>query len=77
MQDGLFMPKPLFGDNARHAHPSIALEESKPLFAGKDTGLSQMALYYAGGLLSMLARSAPSVIDTNSYKRLVPVTKRR
>ncbi len=70
-----FMPKPLFGDNGSgmHTHQSL-WSKNKPLFAGdKYAGLSQMALWYAGGLLkhgrSISAFSAPT---TNSYKRLVP-----
>ena len=70
-----FMPKPLFGDNGSgmHTHQSL-WNKNKPLFAGdKYAGLSQLALWYAGGLLkhgrSISAFSAPT---TNSYKRLVP-----
>jgi glutamine synthetase len=69
------MPKPLFGDNGSgmHTHQSLWLK-GKPLFAGdKYAGLSQLALWYAGGLLkhgpSLAALIAPT---TNSYKRLVP-----
>src|SRR3984957_11831847 len=70
-----FMPKPIFGDNGSgmHTHQSL-WSKGKPLFAGdKYAGLSQMALWYAGGLLkharSISAFTAPT---TNSYKRLVP-----
>ncbi len=70
-----FMPKPLFGDNGSgmHTHQSLWMK-GKPLFAGNGyAGLSEMALYYAGGLLkhapALLGFAAPT---TNSYKRLVP-----
>lgn len=70
-----FMPKPLFQDNGSgmHTHQSL-WKDGKPLFAGdKYAGLSQMALWYIGGLLrhinSLLAFCAPL---TNSYRRLVP-----
>ncbi|MGA7952850.1 MAG: type I glutamate--ammonia ligase [Gloeobacterales cyanobacterium] len=70
-----FMPKPLFNDNGSgmHTHQSL-WKEGKPLFAGdKYAGLSQMALWYIGGILkhapALLALTNPS---TNSYKRLVP-----
>ena len=70
-----FMPKPLFGDNGSgmHTHQSL-WKDGKPLFAGDQyAGLSQMALWYLGGLLkhaaALLAFCAPT---TNSYRRLVP-----
>jgi glutamine synthetase len=70
-----FMPKPLFGDNGSgmHTHQSL-WKKGKPLFAGNEyAGLSQMALYYIGGLLkhasALCAICSPT---TNSFKRLVP-----
>src|SRR5256886_7588775 len=70
-----FMPKPLFADNGSgmHTHQSL-WKKGKPLFAGKEyAGLSQMALYYVGGLLKH-ARALCAICNptTNSYKRLVP-----
>lgn len=70
-----FMPKPLFEDNGSgmHVHQSL-WKDGQPLFAGdKYAGMSQMALWYIGGILthinSLLAICAPT---TNSYRRLVP-----
>lgn len=70
-----FMPKPLFGDNGSgmHTHQSL-WKGGQPLFAGDGyAGLSQMALWFIGGLLKH-ARALSAVIapTTNSYKRLVP-----
>jgi glutamine synthetase len=70
-----FMPKPIFADNGSgmHTHQSL-WKDGQPLFAGDGyAGLSEMALYYIGGILkhinSLLAFAAPG---TNSYRRLVP-----
>jgi glutamine synthetase len=70
-----FMPKPIFQDNGSgmHTHQSL-WKGGKPLFAGDGyAGISQMALWYIGGLIThgpaLAAIIAPT---TNSYKRLVP-----
>ena len=70
-----FMPKPLFGENGSGMHTHISIwKEGKPLFAGdKYAGLSQMALWAAGGILKHAAAlCALTNPTTNSYKRLVP-----
>jgi glutamine synthetase len=71
-----FMPKPVFQDNGSgmHCHQSL-WKGGEPLFFSEIgyAGLSDMARWYIGGLLShapaILAFAAPT---TNSYKRLVP-----
>jgi glutamine synthetase len=71
-----FMPKPIYGDNGSgmHTHQSL-WKGGEPLFYDENGygGLSQLALWYIGGLL----KHAPAVLafaasTTNSYRRLVP-----
>jgi glutamine synthetase len=70
-----FMPKPVFNDNGSgmHTHQSL-WREGKPLFAGNQyAGISEVCLYYIGGILKHArALAAFTNPTTNSYKRLVP-----
>ncbi len=71
-----FMPKPLFGDNGSgmHTHQSLWKDDTNLFFDLKGyANISQIALWYIGGLLAhspaLLGLCAPT---TNSYRRLVP-----
>ncbi|WP_425446910.1 type I glutamate--ammonia ligase [Dethiothermospora halolimnae] len=71
-----FMPKPIYGEagNGMHVHMQL-FKDNEPIFYDENgySQLSDIALYYIGGILkhsaALLAFTNPS---TNSYKRLVP-----
>jgi glutamine synthetase len=71
-----FMPKPIYGQNGSgmHCHQSLFKGKTNTFYdPRRKYELSQIALYYIGGILrharGFLAITNPTV---NSYKRLVP-----
>jgi len=71
-----FMPKPIRGEagNGMHVH-MLLKKDGEPLFYDKDgyAQLSQIAMYFMGGILSHISSlSAFTNPSTNSYRRLTP-----
>ncbi len=73
----IFLPKPVMGDNGSGMHVHVSLwDNSLNLFYDKDdeyAGLSQIARYFIGGLISH-GRSLSALVSptVNSYRRLIP-----
>jgi glutamine synthetase len=72
-----FMPKPLYGENGSgmHTNQSLMTMDGENAFYDPDApnGLSEIARYYVGGLLTHI-RDFAAITNplVNSYKRLVP-----
>jgi len=72
-----FLPKPIFGINGSGMHTNISLitknGENAFYDSDKEFGISNVALYFIGGLLKH-AKAITAVTNpiVNSYKRLVP-----
>ncbi len=71
-----FMPKVIYGDNGSgmHVHQSLWKNGKNLFFDPKGyAGLSEMGLYYIGGILKHAAALCAIIAPTtNSYRRLVP-----